>query len=120
MKLSTLVAAALVVGKDKANMLSRISLSKDTVKRRINELSQDIKDQLLDKKKQFPFFAIQCCKTTDIGNCFQFLLYARFSSVKTIKEEMLFCLTVKILAIKADIFNVLSNFFQKNQLSWES
>ena len=43
-KPSLLVVAELVLGKDKANMLSQIALSNETVKGRINELSQDIKD----------------------------------------------------------------------------
>ena len=47
--LSMLVAPQLVLGKDKANILSQISLFNDTVKEKIDELSdQDIKDQLLD------------------------------------------------------------------------
>ena len=58
-KPSMLVAAELVLGKDKANMLSQIALSNVTAKGRIDELSQDIKDQLLDQIKQSPFFAIQ-------------------------------------------------------------
>ena len=92
---SILVAAELVLGKDKANMLSQIALSNDTVKGRIDELSQDIKDQLLDQRKESPFFAIQCDQTTDIGSCSQLLLYARFLSMNTIKEEMLFYCTTK-------------------------
>ena len=48
-KLSMLIAAELILGRDKANMLSQISLSNDTVKERIDEFpDQDIKDQLLD------------------------------------------------------------------------
>ena len=85
-----LVAAELVLGKDKANMLSQIALSNDTVKERIDKLSQNIKDQLLDQIKESPFFAIQCDETTGIGSCSQILLYARFLSINTIKEEMLF------------------------------
>ena len=68
-------------------MLSQIASCNDTVKGRIDELSQDIKDQM----KESPFFAIQCDEMTDIGSCSQLLLYARFLSVNTIKEEMLFC-----------------------------
>ena len=51
-----IVAAELVMGKDKANMLSQIALSNDTVKERINELSQDIKDQIFDQIIESPFF----------------------------------------------------------------
>ncbi|XP_042221545.1 SCAN domain-containing protein 3-like [Homarus americanus] len=48
-KPSILRAADLILGKDSANKLSQISLSNDTVKGRIDELSQDIKDQILDQ-----------------------------------------------------------------------
>ena len=118
-KPSILIAAELVLGKDKANMLSQIALSDDTVKRRINKLSQNIKDQLLDQKES-PFFAIQCDETTNIGSCSQLLLYARFLSVNTIKEKMLFCHQIKSRATSSEIFNVVANFFQEKQLSWES
>ncbi|KAK3860800.1 hypothetical protein Pcinc_033168 [Petrolisthes cinctipes] len=47
---SILCAAELVLGKECANKLSQISLSNDTVKGRIDELSQDIKDQTLDQE----------------------------------------------------------------------
>ena len=108
-----LVAAELVLGKNKANMLSQIALSNDTVKGRIDELSQNIKDQLLDQIKESPFFAIQCDETTDIGNCSQLLLYVRFLSMNTIKEEMLFYNQMKSRATSAEIFNVVINFFGK-------
>ena len=54
-KPSIIVAAELLLGKDKANMLSQIALSNDTVKGRIDELSQDIKDQILDQIKRVSF-----------------------------------------------------------------
>ena len=119
-KPSILIATELLLGKDKANMLSQIALSNDTVKGRINELSQDIKDQLLNQIKESPFFAIQCDETTDIGSCSLLLLYARFLPMNTTKEEMLFYHQMKSCATSAEIFNVVVNFFQENQLSWES
>ena len=48
-KQSVLRAAELVLWKDSANKLSQISPSNDTVKGRIDEMSQDIKDQVLDQ-----------------------------------------------------------------------
>ncbi|XP_076038217.1 protein FAM200C-like [Oratosquilla oratoria] len=64
----------LVLGKDSANKLSQISLSNDTVKGRVNELSQDIKVQTLDQVRASPVFAIQCDETTDIAQCSQLLI----------------------------------------------
>ena len=105
------------MGKDKTNMFSQIALFNDTVKGRIDELSQDIKDQLPNQIKESPFFAIQCNETTDIESCSQFLLYTRFLSTNTIKEEMLFYHQIKSRATSAEIFNVVVKFFRENQLS---
>ncbi|XP_068218989.1 protein FAM200C-like [Palaemon carinicauda] len=79
-KPSILCAAQLILGKDSANKLSQISLSNDTVQRRIHELSQDIKEQTLELVRASPVFAIQFDETTDIAQCAQFLMYARFVS----------------------------------------
>ena len=57
---------------------------------------------------------------TDIANCSQLLLYARFMSGNTVKEKLLFCHPMKSRATTANIFNVVANFFQENQLLWES
>ncbi|XP_066953244.1 protein FAM200C-like [Macrobrachium rosenbergii] len=65
-KPSLLCAAELVLGKDSANKLSQISLSNDTFKKRIDEMSQDIKEQIFDQVRASPVFAIQCDETTDI------------------------------------------------------
>uniref|UniRef100_A0A8C4N202 Uncharacterized protein n=1 Tax=Eptatretus burgeri TaxID=7764 RepID=A0A8C4N202_EPTBU len=119
-KPSVLRAAELVLRKDSANKLSQISLSNDTVKGRIDEMSQDIKDQVLDQVRASPVFAIQLDETTDVAQCYQPLMYARFMSGNSVKEEMLFCYPMESYTTAADIFQVVSNFSQKNQLSWDS
>ncbi|XP_076062498.1 protein FAM200C-like [Oratosquilla oratoria] len=119
-KPSILCAAELVLGKDSANKLSQISLSNDTVKKRIDELSQDIKVQTLDQVRASPVFAIQCDETTDVAQCSQLLMYARFVSGNNIKEEIMFCHPMESFTTAEAIFDVISDFFQENQLSWES
>ena len=46
----------LVVGDDAARKLHDIPVSIDTVSRRLNEISQNIKEQVVDEIKQFPSF----------------------------------------------------------------
>ncbi|XP_068224835.1 zinc finger BED domain-containing protein 5-like [Palaemon carinicauda] len=99
-KPSILCAAQLILGKDSANKLSQISLSNDTVQRRIHELSQDIKEQTLKLVRASPVFAIQCDETTDIAQCAQFLMYARFvSASRTLPDEMRDVLNVAIKVV---------------------
>ncbi|XP_014771681.1 protein ZBED8 [Octopus bimaculoides] len=116
-KPSLLRAAEFVPGKYSANKLSQISLSNDTVNGRIDDLSQDIKDQILDQIRDSPVFAIQCDETTDIL-CSQILVYPRFVSGNCVKEEM-FCHPMDSGTTAAAIFRVVSNFFQENRLSWD-
>ncbi|XP_068224400.1 protein FAM200C-like [Palaemon carinicauda] len=105
-KPSILCAAQLILGKDSANKLPQISLSNDTVQRRIHELSQDIKEQTLELVRASPVFAIQCDETTDIAQCAQFLMYARFVSGNNIKEEILFCCPMESLNLKLQGKNI--------------
>ncbi|XP_066978797.1 protein FAM200C-like [Macrobrachium rosenbergii] len=88
LKQAKLDGTELVLGKDSANKLSQISLSNDTVKRRIDEMSQDIKEQILDQVRASPLCAIQCDEMTDITQCCQLLMYTRFVS-EEVQEEFL-------------------------------
>ena len=83
-------------------------------------MSQDIKEQVLDQVRASPVFATQCDETTDVSQCSQLLIYARFVSGNSVKEEMLFCHPMETSTTATDIFQAVSNFFQENQLSWDS
>uniref|UniRef100_UPI00358EA1AE protein FAM200C-like n=1 Tax=Myxine glutinosa TaxID=7769 RepID=UPI00358EA1AE len=119
-KPSLLRAAELILGKDSANKLSAISLSNNTIKGRIDEMSQDIKEQVTDQIRASPVFAIQCDETTDVAQCSQLLMYARFILGDSVKEEMLFCHPLETYTTAADAFEVVSKFFEENRLSWDA
>ncbi|XP_076034823.1 zinc finger BED domain-containing protein 5-like [Oratosquilla oratoria] len=91
------------------------------IKKRIDELSQDIKLQTLDQVRASPVFAIQCDETTDVAQCSQLLMYARFVSGNNIREQIMFCHPMESFTTAEAIFDVISYFFpQENRLSWES
>ena len=81
-KPSIIIATELILGKNNGKKVADISLSNNTVKSRIDEMALDIKEQVIEKIKKSPYFAIQCDETTDIANCSQLILYARFISEK--------------------------------------
>lgn len=58
--------------------VAKISLLNDTVKRRINEIANDLKNRLIVKLNKSPFFSLQCDKTTDISQNSQLLFYCKF------------------------------------------
>jgi len=107
-------AARLVLDQNCVNKLNQISLSDNTVKQRIYDMSQDIKLQVTEKIQLSPFFAIQLDESTDVA---QLLVYARFISENQVEEEFLFC--SPLITTKAeDVMNMVSNFFQEEKLSW--
>ena len=55
-----------LINEKAANDLSLIPLSNDTVKKRIDGLSSNIKEQLLERVRMCPYFALQLNESTDI------------------------------------------------------
>ena len=50
---------------EKIGDFNNVSLSRQTITRRIAELSADIKDQVFEKSKSFNFHSITCDESTD-------------------------------------------------------
>lgn len=82
-------------------------------------MSQDIKLQVVEKIRRSPFFAIQLDETTDVSQVSQLLVYARFVSETQMEEEFLFCKQLLTTTEAEDVMNIVSNFFQEENLSWD-
>ncbi|KAL1241411.1 Uncharacterized protein TSPI_10600 [Trichinella spiralis] len=113
-------AVKILLGDDMAKQFKNISFSDSTVKRRIDELADDIKQQVLEKVKCSPFLAISCDESTDQANCAQLIVYARFIANNTIEEKLLFSEPLKTTTKGADVFQAVSQFFGVNSVMWET
>ena len=69
-----------MLGEQHAKKLDTLSLSDNTVQRRISEMSMDIKDQVVSEIKAAPLgiFALQLDEITDVSNCAQLLVFTRY------------------------------------------
>lgn len=114
-----LTAAKIVLGDESRQKLSKISLSDNTVRRRIDDLAANIKSQVIDKVKASPFFSIQCDETTDLAQCCQLIVYCRFVGSGSLQEEILFSKALKTTSKASDIMSAICEFFKDNGLSWE-
>lgn len=85
-----LTACKTILNEKKCAKVAKISLSNDTIKRRIYEIAHDLKKQIIEKLNKSPFFSLQCDETTDISQNSQLPFYCLFIDDKKFKEEILF------------------------------
>ena len=84
-------AIHLVLGEASAKKMQQISLSNNTIQRRISNMSMDVKEQVLTEIKASPFFSFQLDESTDVSSCSQLLVFVRYINSGDIKDEFLFC-----------------------------
>ena len=112
-----------VFGEQAIAKLNAVSLSDNTIKRRIEEMSDDIADQILAEIKESKFgFAIQLDKSKDtrITNYCQLLVCVRYAQTNIMKTELLLNHEVSTTTKGKDIFDILDSFFKKNGLDWKN
>ncbi len=80
-----------ILGEEAAKKLNVLSLSDNIVSRRIQEMSDQVKENLLENVKKSKFFSLQLDESTDVANFAQLMTYIRYEIGDTIKEEFLFC-----------------------------
>ncbi|CAM5165497.1 unnamed protein product [Natator depressus] len=108
-----LKAADIVLGAESKKKISEISLSDNSVKRRIDDMAKDLKLQVVEAVKAFPFFTIQCDDTTEVTQCCQLLVYVRFFNDGTVKEGLLFSKELTTTLKVSDVMKTVSDFFFK-------
>ena len=118
MKPCILESVKLVLGEKASQTIKQISLSNDTIKSRIHEMSDNIKSKVLSKIDSSPVFALQLDESADISNLSQLLVYVRYVADERINKEFLFCQPLETTSKAVDVFQMLIDFFDKTELSW--
>lgn len=115
-----------MIGDEFVTKLSAVSLSNDTVRRRIHDMSADILDQVIQEIKSapLPIFSVQLDESTDIANCSQLMAYVRYIHDGDFKDEFLFCRPLERrterTATALDVFEAVGSFLRQHKVSWES
>ena len=101
----------LILGETSAKKIQQVSLSNDTIKRRISLMATDVKQQVIAEIKSSPIFSIQVDESTDVASCSQLLVFVRYIHMEDVKEEFLYCKTLETSATAQDVMGSISNFF---------
>lgn len=101
-----------------AQKLRAIPLSDNTVARRISDISEDMKEQLVEKIKD-QRFALQVDEATDSNKDCLLIAYVRYVDTEDLSEDLLFCNYVPKRATADELFKIIDNYLREADLKWE-
>lgn len=112
-------AVECVLGTEASKKVKEIPLSNNTVKARIDTMSNDIEEQLVCEIKKSPYFSLQCDETTDVAQCSQLLVFVRYlGDQNTMKEELLISEVLETTTKATDVMKIVCDFFDKHGIEW--
>ena len=110
---------AKLCGEDHAKKLSVVPLSNNTIRRRVDDMAENILVQVIEEVKSSPVkFCLQFDESTDIASCAVLLGYIRYVHCNMIKEGFLLCENLTTTTKGKDVFNTVSHFLQSNGMDW--
>ncbi|XP_068110957.1 general transcription factor II-I repeat domain-containing protein 2-like [Hyperolius riggenbachi] len=104
---------------EKKQEFANICLARNTVARRIEDISSDIKRQLMSKGEVFDFFSIACDESTDLSDTAQLLIFLRgVDDEINVTEELLDLQSLKDQTRGKDLFVAVSSAIDDMKLPW--
>ena len=106
-----------MIGPNTVKDVAKLPLSNNTIARRIEDMSVDIENNILEKVRISVRFALQVDKSTDISGHAQLLANVHFINGDVIRENFLFCKRLPVNTSREEIFRVTSDYFEKKDLN---
>ncbi len=112
---------SIMLGNKALKQLNLISLSNNTVKRRINGMSENVFQQLICRVRASLFYAIQIDESTDIVGMANLLTFV-MNVMEKLTKTLLFnnCFNLHTNATMEAIFDILNDFIISNDINWTS
>lgn len=108
-----------MVDEKTANLISSVPLSNNSVRYRIQDLSNDVKDTIISRISQTKF-SLQLDESTDVAGLSVLMTFVRYEFPSSFHEDMLFCKPVPSSTSGSEIFSLFDAFFIENSIPWNN
>ncbi|KAL1277291.1 hypothetical protein QQF64_023964 [Cirrhinus molitorella] len=109
-----------VLDQSAADKLKTIPLSNDTICRRIEDMSDDVKQQTTARIQKSAYYALQMDESTDIANHATLLVYVRYVWEGDLEEQILCSRDLPTTTTAEDIFSTVDLYLGSLGLSWQN
>ncbi|KAK0153161.1 General transcription factor II-I repeat domain-containing protein 2 [Merluccius polli] len=114
-----MLKAAEVVCPEKQSAFANISLSRNTIANRVEDLSRDLGSQMHDKIKSFIAFSVAIDESTNVTDVAQLCIFIRgVDDTLAITEEFLELVPMKDTTTADDIFSSLVGALDRVGVDW--
>ncbi|UYV73039.1 EPM2AIP1, partial [Cordylochernes scorpioides] len=106
---------------EKVNLLKTVSMSANTVARRVENIAENISSQLFDKNGHVEWFSLALDESTDVSDTAQVLIYIRgVDKSYEVHEELLDMYSIHGTTTGTDIFKGVEMAINKKNLRWKN
>ena len=110
-----------MIGSEAKKKIRQVSLSNDTIRRRIDDIAANVCQQVCSKSKQSTLQAsTQLDKSTNRTLENHLIAFARYEKDRKMKEEFLFSNALSAATTAAALKALVDSFFEANYLSWQN
>ena len=111
----------IMIGSGAKKKTQQVSLSNDTICRRIDDMAANVHQQVCLKIKQSTLQAsVQLDESTNSALESHLIAFARYEKNRKMKEEFLFSNTLSATTTATDVKALVDSFFETNELSWQN
>ncbi|UYV76589.1 EPM2AIP1, partial [Cordylochernes scorpioides] len=106
---------------EKVNLLKTVSMSANTVARKVENIAENISSQLFDKNGHVEWFSLALDESTDVSDTAQVLIYIRgVDKSYEVHEELLDMYSIHGTTTGTDIFKGVEMAINKKNLRWKN